>query len=34
VDANETAQYVWKIFWRFGDTRKEAELFVTTKVNY
>jgi hypothetical protein len=34
MDANETAQHVRKIFWRFGDTLKEAELFVTTKVNY
>jgi hypothetical protein len=34
VEANEAAQHVRRILWRFGDKSKEPTIFVTTRVNY
>jgi hypothetical protein len=34
VEADEAAQHVKRILWRFGDKSKEPTIFVTTRVNY
>ncbi len=34
VEADEAAQHVRRILWRFGDRSKEPTIFVTTRVNY
>jgi hypothetical protein len=34
VEADEEAQHVRRILWRFGDKSKEPTIFVTTRVNY
>ncbi len=34
VEADEAAQHVRRILWRFGDSSKEPTIFVTTRVNY
>jgi hypothetical protein len=34
VEADETAQHMKRILWRFGNNRKEPKIFITTKVNY
>jgi hypothetical protein len=34
VEADEAAQHVRRILWRFGDKSKESTIFVTTRVNY
>jgi hypothetical protein len=34
VEADEAAQHVRRILWRFGDKSKEPTIFVTTRVNY
>jgi hypothetical protein len=34
VKADEAAQHVRRILWRFGDKSKEPTIFVTTRVNY
>jgi hypothetical protein len=34
VEADEAAQHVRRILWRFGDKIKEPTIFVTTRVNY
>jgi hypothetical protein len=34
VEADEAAQHVRRILWRFGDKAKEPTIFVTTRVNY
>jgi hypothetical protein len=34
VEADEAAQHVRRILWRFGDKTKEPTIFVTTRVNY
>jgi hypothetical protein len=34
VEADEAAQHVRRILWRFGDRAKEPTIFVTTRVNY
>ncbi len=34
VEADEAAQHVRRILWRFGDRSKEPTIFVTTRVSY
>jgi hypothetical protein len=34
VEADEAAQHVRRILWRFGDKSKEPTIFVTMRVNY
>jgi hypothetical protein len=34
VEADEAAQHVRRILWRFGDRSKDPTIFVTTRVNY
>jgi hypothetical protein len=34
VEADELAQHVRRILWRFGKGRREPTVFVTTRVNY
>jgi hypothetical protein len=34
VEADETAQHVRRVLWRFGDRSKEPTIFGTTRVNY
>jgi hypothetical protein len=34
VEADEAAQHVRRILWRFGDKSKEPTIFVTTRANY
>jgi hypothetical protein len=34
VEADEAAQHVRRILWRFGDRSQEPTVFVTTRVNY
>jgi hypothetical protein len=34
VEADEAAQHVRRILWRFGDKSKEPTIFVTTRGNY
>ncbi len=34
VEADEVAQHVRKILWRFGEWAREPTIFATTKVNY
>jgi hypothetical protein len=34
VEANEAAQHVRRILWRFGERAREPTIFVTTRVNY
>ena len=34
VEADEAAQHVRRILWRFGDKAKDPTIFVTTRVNY
>jgi hypothetical protein len=34
VEADEAAQHVRRILWRFGDKSREPIIFVTTRVNY
>ncbi len=34
MEADETAQHVMRILWRFGDVQKDPDIFVTTKVHY
>jgi hypothetical protein len=34
VEADEAAQHVRRIMWRFGDKSKDPTIFVTTRVNY
>jgi hypothetical protein len=34
VEADEAAQHVRRILWRFGDRSREPTIFVTTRVNY
>jgi hypothetical protein len=34
VEADEAAQHVRRILWRFGDKSKDPTIFVTTRVNY
>jgi hypothetical protein len=34
VEADEAAQHVKRILWRFGDKSKDPTIFVTTRVNY
>jgi hypothetical protein len=34
VEADEAAQHVRRILWRFGERAREPTIFVTTRVNY
>jgi hypothetical protein len=34
IEADETAQHVRRILWRFGEAKKDPTIFVTTRVNY
>jgi hypothetical protein len=34
VEADESAQHVRRILWRFGEGSREPTIFVTTRVNY
>jgi hypothetical protein len=34
VEADESAQHVRRILWRFGEGAREPTIFVTTRVNY
>jgi hypothetical protein len=34
MEADEMAQHERRILWRFWDTCKEPEVFMTTNVNY
>jgi hypothetical protein len=34
VEADEAAQHVRRILWRFGERTREPSIFVTTRVNY
>ncbi len=34
VEADEAAQHIRRILWRFGDRSKEPTIFMTTRVNY
>jgi hypothetical protein len=34
MEADETAQHMRRILWRFRDVQKEPEIFVTTRFNY
>jgi hypothetical protein len=34
VEADEAAQHVKRVLWRFGNKSKEPTIFVTTRVNY
>ncbi len=34
VEADESAQHVRRILWRFGERSREPTIFVTTRVNY
>jgi hypothetical protein len=34
VEADEAAQHVRRILWRFGERSREPTIFVTTRVNY
>jgi hypothetical protein len=34
VEADETAQHVRRILWRFSEEKEDPTIFVTTRVNY